>query len=37
VGTAAALTAPAAYISTPGEPPHPAGEEITVELLRAIK
>jgi molybdopterin molybdotransferase/putative molybdopterin biosynthesis protein len=37
VGTAAALTAPAAYISTPGEPPHPAGEEITVELLRAIQ
>ncbi len=31
-GSAAALTANAVYISTPGEKPHEAGEEITLEL-----
>ncbi|MCC8077149.1 MAG: molybdopterin molybdotransferase MoeA [Oscillospiraceae bacterium] len=33
-GTAAVLGADAVYISTPGEAPHEAGEEIELELLR---
>lgn len=34
VGSAAALTADGVYITTPGEPPLPAGASIAIELLK---
>lgn len=36
-GSAAMLTADAVYISTPGEKPRAAGEEIELELLRELR